>query len=77
MAVENWLTALCFARSSRATRASRSTSPCPSGLVALGLAENRQRYVRGGTQPKAAKATAAGVAVVGNMGSIPCTAAVV
>ena len=28
-------------------RASRATNPRPSGLVALGLAENRQSYVRG------------------------------
>ena len=38
---------LCFACSSRATRASRSTNLRPSGLVALGLAESRQIYVRG------------------------------
>ena len=47
MAVENRLAALCFARSSRATRASRATNPRPSGLVALGLAESRQSYIRG------------------------------
>ena len=29
------------------TRSSRATNPRPSGLVALGLAENRQGYVRG------------------------------
>ena len=39
MALENRLAALCFARSSRATRASRATNLCPSRLVALGLAE--------------------------------------
>ena len=47
MAVENRLAALCFARSSRATRASCATNLCPSGLVALGSAESRQSYVRG------------------------------
>ena len=46
MALENRLAALCFARSSRATRASRATNLRPSGLVALGLAESRQGYVR-------------------------------
>ena len=49
MAVENRLAALWFARSWRATRASRATNLHPSGLVALGLAENRQSYVRGVT----------------------------
>ena len=38
---------LCFARSSRATRASRATNLRPGGLVAFGLAESRQSYVRG------------------------------
>ena len=47
MAVENRLAALCSARSSRATRASRATNLRPSGLVALGLVESRQSYVRG------------------------------
>ena len=47
MAVENRLAALCFARSSRATCASRATNFRPRGLVALGLAESRQSYVRG------------------------------
>ena len=47
IALENRLVALCFARSSRATRASRATNLRPSGLVALGLAESRQGYVRG------------------------------
>ena len=47
MALENRLAALCFARYSRATRASRATNLRPSGLVALGLAESRQGYVRG------------------------------
>ena len=47
MALENRLAALCFARSSRTTRASRATNLRPSGLVALGLAESRQSYVRG------------------------------
>ena len=47
MAVENRLAALCFARSSRAKRASRATNVRPSGLVALGLAESHQSYVRG------------------------------
>ena len=47
MAVESRLAALCFARFSRATHASRATKLRPSGLVALGLAESRQSYVRG------------------------------
>ena len=42
MADENRLTALCFACSSRATRASHATNLCPSGLVALGSAERRE-----------------------------------
>ena len=47
MTAENRLAALCSARSSRATRASRATNLRPSELVALGLAESRQSYVRG------------------------------
>ena len=47
MAVKNRLAALCLARSSRATRASRATNLRASGLVALGLAESRHSYVRG------------------------------
>ena len=47
MAVDNWSAALCFARSARATRASRATNVRPSGLVALGFAESRHSYVRG------------------------------
>ena len=47
MALGNRLATLCFARSSRATRASRATNLRPSGLVALGLSESRQSYVRG------------------------------
>ena len=47
VAVENRLAALCFARYLRATRASRATNLRPSWLVALGLAESRQSYVRG------------------------------
>ena len=46
IALETRLAALCFARSSRATRASRGTNLRPSGLVALALAESRQSYVR-------------------------------
>ena len=38
---------LCIASSSRATRASRATNLRSSGLVALGLAQSRQSYVRG------------------------------
>ena len=49
MAVENRLAALCFARCPRVTRTLRATNPRPSGLVALGLAERRQSYVRGVT----------------------------
>ena len=47
VAVENGLAALCFARCLRARRASRSTNPRSSDLVALGLAESRQSDVRG------------------------------
>ena len=47
MALETRLAALRFARSSRATRASRATNLRPTGLVALGFAESCQRYVRG------------------------------
>ena len=40
--------ALCFVRgSTRATRASRATNPCPRGLVTLSFADRRQNYVRG------------------------------
>ena len=60
MAVENRLAALCFARSPRATHASRATNLRPSGLVALHFspelpklrfvtlnsAESRQSYSR-------------------------------
>ena len=59
MAVENRLAVLCFARSSRATRASCATNLRPRGLVALGSteaakatfvalhsAESRQSYSR-------------------------------
>ena len=75
----------------RAVSASNgSTNLRPSELVAVGLAENRQSYVRGVaisreppklrswscTQPRAHKATA-GAAVVGSMGSRPRAAAVV
>ena len=77
MAVENRLAALCFARSSRATRASLATNLRPSGLVALGLAESCQS-IRSWrcTQPRAATATA-GVVVVGKMASVTRAAAVV
>ena len=44
--VENRWVALRFVRSPRATRAPRATNPRPSGLVALGLAESHQSYVR-------------------------------
>ena len=47
MAVENRFAAPCFARSSRATRASRAANLRPRGLVASGLAESRKSYVRG------------------------------
>ena len=49
LALKPRLSTLCFARSSRATRASRATHLCPSGLVALVLDESRQSYVRGVT----------------------------
>ena len=47
---------LCFGHSSWATRVSRATSLCPSGSVALSLAESRQSYARGvalSREPKA------------------------
>ena len=47
MALQNRLASLCFARSSRVTRASLATNLRPSGLVALGLVESRQSYVSG------------------------------
>ena len=47
MAIENGLAAPHFARSLRATRASRSKNPRLSGLVALDLAKSRKSYVRG------------------------------
>ena len=47
MAVEHRLAALWFARSSRATRASRATNLRSSGMVAFGLAESRHSFVRG------------------------------
>ena len=77
MAVENRLAALCFARSPRATRASRAMHPRPSELVALHFSREppKLRLWRC-TQPRAAKATA-GVAVVGKMASIPRAAVVV
>ena len=78
MALEDRLAALCFARSSRATRASRATSLRPSGLVALGLAESRQGCVRGVTLSREPpKLQQAGVAVVGKMASITRATAVV
>ena len=40
MAVKNGLAVLCFACSPRAPRASSSTNPRPSGLVAFGLSQN-------------------------------------
>ena len=77
MALENRVAALCFARSSRATRASRATNLRPSGLVALGLGRKllTLRSWRC-TQPRATKATA-GVAVIGKMASITRATAVV
>ena len=58
-------------------RASRATNPRPSGLVSLDLAESRPKLRSWRcTQPSAAKTTA-GVAVVGNMTSIPRSAAIV
>ena len=74
MAVETRLAALCFARSSRATHASRATSLHPSGLVALGSAESRQSDVRGvalSREPPMLQA------VVGKMASITRATAVV
>ena len=77
MAAENRLAALCFARSSRAMRASRATNPRPSGLVALGLAESRQSNVCGVSLSQEPPKATVGVAVVGKMASIPRGAAVV
>ena len=46
MELEPRLAALCFARSLRATRASRATNLRPSGLVALHSAGSRQSYIQ-------------------------------
>ena len=54
-----------------------STNPRPSELVALGLAESRQSYVRGVALSREPPKVTAGAAVVGSMGSIPRAAAVV
>ena len=45
MAVDNRLEVLLVI-SPRATRALRAMNPCPSGLVALDVAESRQSYSR-------------------------------
>ena len=75
MALESRLAALCFARSSRATRASCASNLHPSGLEALGSAESRQKPRSWRcTQPRAVKATA-GVGVLGKMASITRTTA--
>ena len=75
MAVEHRLVALCFARFSRAARA--ATNLRSSGLVALRLAERREKLRSWRCpQPRAATATA-GVAVVGKMTSITRAAVVV
>ena len=77
MAVESRLAALCFARSPRATRASRATNPRPSGLVALDNSpKSLKLHLWRCTQPRAAKA-AAGVAVGGKITSILRAAVVV
>ena len=76
MAVENRVAALCFARSSRATRASLATNLRPSGLVALDLAKSCQSYVRGVALSRRAATATAGVAVVVKMASITRAAAV-
>ena len=76
MALENRVAALCFARSSRATRTSRATNLRPIGLVALGLAKSRQSYVRGVALSREPPAIA-GVAVVGKMAWITRATAVV
>ena len=47
MSLENRLAALCFARSSGATRASRATNLRPSALEVFDLAESRQSYICG------------------------------
>ena len=75
MAVENRLTALRFARSARATsaRARRTFVPASWWLWAY----SRKLRSWSCTQPRAAKATAVGVAVGGKVGSIPRAAAVV
>ena len=76
MALETRLAALCFASSSRATRASRATNLVQAGWWrwAQPKAANA-KFVRC-NQPRTAKATA-GVAVVGKMTSITRATAVV
>ena len=77
MAVENRLAALFFARSTRATHASRATNLRPSGLVAFGLAESRQSYVRGAALSREPTATAGVAFLVGKMASITRATAIV
>ena len=77
MAIGNRSAALCFARSSRATRASRATKLRLSGLVAFGLAESRQSYVRGAALRRKPTATAGVAFLVGKTASITRATAVV
>ena len=70
MALETRLAALCFARSLRATRASRATNLRPSVLVALDLAESRQSYVRGVALSREPSKLQQDVDVVGKIASI-------
>ena len=76
MALETRLAVLCFARSSRATRASRD-EPSSKRVGGVGLSRQlpKLRSWRF-TQPRATKATAS-VAVVGKLASITRATAVV
>ena len=69
----NRLASLCFALSPRAT-ARRTFVPA---IVALGLAESRQSYVRGVALSREPPKATAAAAVVGSMGARPRAAAVV
>ena len=75
-AVENRFEAPRFARSPRATRASRATNPRPSWLVALDLAESREICSWRCAQSRDTESTA-GAAVLVKMTSIPRVAVIV
>ena len=72
------LEALCFVRSPRATRASRATSPRPSGSVALDFTQSRHIYVvRGVALSRESRQLQQKCrCLVGKMSSIPRTAVV-